>query len=177
MCKISLQGVLTFVLPHTKLEEIESGYKTTCQVYHEIKIQFGTGKESGHCGSTDEGAASQLEPVTVRTAIRKMKTYTECLLDLGHSLDYPASDGSEDELTTYSEPVQINESRGQLPHEPLSSTVLLLTQDEQLRAGSPDYTGRISRDAFEDNPINSLEPYGNVLFTNQGTDIMRGISI
>lgn len=49
--------------------------------------------------SENDNPDTQIEPIGIRTVIRKMKTYTECLLDIGYSLDHPALDDSEDDET------------------------------------------------------------------------------
>lgn len=98
-----LSGLSSLLLLREDHQELEDQYETTFQVYQQNELQISDDQTSSDSESEDDSSNIRLEPISIELAIRKIRTYTECLQDIGQSLDYPTLDDSDDEAMPLSE--------------------------------------------------------------------------
>lgn len=97
-----LSGLSSLLLLLEDHRELEDQYRTTFQVYQQNKRQTSDNQTPSDSESEDDDSSIRLEPISIELVIRKIRTYTECLQDIGQSLDHPALDNSDDEETPFS---------------------------------------------------------------------------
>ena len=98
-----MEGLSNFPLPLADLQEGKDQYKTTLRVYQQNRWQISDNPTSSDSESELSGSGIHLEPISMERVIRKIRTYTECLQDIGQSLQHPALDYSDDEKTPFLE--------------------------------------------------------------------------
>jgi hypothetical protein len=98
-----LSGLSSLLLLPEDHQELEDQYETTFQVYQQNELQISDDQTSSDSESEDDSSNIRPEPISIELAIRKIRTYTECLQDIGQSLDHPTLDDSDDEAMPLSE--------------------------------------------------------------------------
>lgn len=76
---------------------MQDQYRATLRVYQQSQWQISDEQTSSDSESENGGSSIRLEPINIELAIRKIRTYTECLRDIGQSLENPALEESEDD--------------------------------------------------------------------------------
>lgn len=83
-------------MPHTNRDGAKAQYDDALRIYQQTKWQVLDNQSSSDSEAAYNDLKAQFEPVTMVLLVRKTRIYTECLTDLGSSLQSPAPDDLEE---------------------------------------------------------------------------------
>ena len=95
-----MSGMSSLVLPHTNLQWIRDKYEGALQVYQQNQWQISNSQTSSDSESENGDLDIHFEPINVELAIRKIRTYTQCLRDIDQTLEHPALDDPDEDNTS-----------------------------------------------------------------------------
>jgi hypothetical protein len=102
-------GILTFLLPEAEDEAVRQHYRIASESCTQIKWHLLDSDESASESEIDSdgnNVPAKIGPQRANAMVRRVKTYTNCLMALGNALDSPAPDDAQDEMPSLVEPEQ-----------------------------------------------------------------------